>query len=284
MQGRWCGVLTPDRDYDSQPGQGFPGGPDGFASFVRSQVERLRPHDHIDATEDQELLINGRRLDIENLYRMVSHEPERAEEIVEFFLVQLFSAEASEVQDLSLDFARRRIMPRVQPESIFDHLNREMVAHVPYVNNTVIVFVTDLPQMTVSITTEQLLKWRVCAEELDEIARENLRSYAPELHVQLVDSREGGRAAIISEQDGYDAARLLMGDLFERLAPELGGDFLVGTPARDMFVAISRDPGPFVARLQERVTHDFSRLPYPITDQLFYVTRDGVAGTFAAAA
>ncbi len=39
----------------------------------------------------------------------------------------------------------------------FEHLDRQMVAHVPYVNGTVVVFVTDLPHMTISITTEQVV-------------------------------------------------------------------------------------------------------------------------------
>ena len=50
-------------------------------------------------------------------------------------------------------------MPRIQPTSIFDHLDREQVAHISYVNDTVIVFVLDMPQMTVSITVEQLIRW-----------------------------------------------------------------------------------------------------------------------------
>ncbi len=37
---------------------------------------------------------------------------------------------------MTLDFARPRIMPRIQPESIFRHLSREQVAHVPFVNDT----------------------------------------------------------------------------------------------------------------------------------------------------
>jgi hypothetical protein len=59
------------------------------------------------------------------------------------------------------------------------------------------------------------------------------------------------------------------------------GDFYVATPARDTFIAISTGPGPFVGRLKQRVEDDFRRLPYPITRELFYVTRDGVAGTAA---
>ncbi|MCA9300226.1 MAG: hypothetical protein KDA28_14230, partial [Phycisphaerales bacterium] len=78
---------------------------------------------------------------------------------------------------------------------------------------------------------------------------------------------------------GYDAARLLLSSLFERLAPELDGDFYVATPARDMFVAMSGEPPEFVERLRQRVAQDYERLPYPISSDLFYVTRDGVAGT-----
>jgi len=146
------------------------------------------------------------------------------------------------------------------------------------VNGTVIVFVTDLPHMTVSITTEQQLRWNISLDEMDEIARNNLNEYAPDLDVQLVESKEGGRAAIISQHDGYDAARLLLGGLYDRLAPQMGGNFYVAVPARDMFVAISANPAPFVSRLQDRVIQDFRRLPYPISPDFYLVTRDGIAG------
>ena len=65
--------------------------------------------------------------------------------------------------------------------------------------------------------------------------------------------------------------------------PELAGDFYVATPARDMFLAISADPHDFVERIAKRVHLDYRRMPYPITDDLFVVTRDGVAGTKEAA-
>lgn len=257
----------------------IPHDPSAFSDFVAGLLKQMRPGFEVDHTGPRELLVNGRRLDLENLFRMVTHEPDRGSEIITHYLEQLFSAEASEVAAMSFDFARARIMPRIQPESIFNHLNREMVAHVPYVNDTVIVFVTDMPNMTVSITTEQLIRWGVVAEDVEEIARKNLDAYAPELEVQVIESKEGGKAAILSEQDGYDAARVLMGGLYARLAPQLGGNFYVATPARDMFVALSEGPSTFLRRLRDRVEHDYRRLPYPITDQFFYCTRDGVAGT-----
>jgi len=257
----------------------MPREPEAFAETVATMLRRVHPDYSIDLVGPRELLVNGRRLDLENLYRMVNHEPGRGSEIVEHYLDQLFASDTIQLASMSLDFARSRIMPRIQPMTIFGHLSREQVAHVPWVNDTAIVFVTDLPHMTVSITTEQVLRWKLCIDEIETIARENLDEYAPDLEVQLVESKEGGKAAIISQHDGYDAARLLLSGLHERLAYRLGGNFYVATPARDMFVGFSPGPDPFVDRLQDRVTHDYKRLPYPITSDFFYVTRDGVCGT-----
>jgi uncharacterized protein YtpQ (UPF0354 family) len=257
---------------------GIPGEPEAFALRVAELLREIKPECQIEHTGPRELLVNGRRLDLENVYRMVSTEPDRGPEIVRHYLAQLFATEAESVSTMTLDFARSRIMPRIQPVTIFNHLDEQMVAHVPFVNDTVVVFVTDLPQMTVSITTEQMLRWRLAIGEVEEIAMENLEHYSPELEIQFVESKEGGRAAIISEQDGYDAARLLLPGLYRRLAPQLGGDFYVATPARDMFVALSGNPTDFVERVSERVTQDYQRLPYPITSEFYYVTLDGVAG------
>jgi uncharacterized protein YtpQ (UPF0354 family) len=257
----------------------LPNESDDFADQVVGMLRRMQPDFSIELTGPRELIVNGRRLDLENLYRLVNHDPERGEEIIEHYLDQLFSAEATAMATMGLDVLRSRIMPRIQPESIFQHLAREQVAHVPFVNGTVIVFVLDMPQMTVSVTTEQMVRWGVRNEDLDEIARENLRETSLELELQLVQSREGGRAIIVAQQDGYDAARLLLDNLWTRLAPKLGSEFYVATPARDMFVAFTTRPEPFVNRLRARISEDYLRLPYPISRDLFLVTRDGVAGT-----
>lgn len=257
----------------------MPTEPEAFAEQVAELIRQMQPGYRIDLTSPRELLVNGRRLDLENLFRMVAHEPDRGSDIVEHFLDQLFSGEALDMADVPFKVARTKIMPRVQPESIFEHLSRELVAHVPYVNGTVIVFVLDLPQMTVSLTTEQVRRWGISMDELDDIARENLQDYVPDLELQVIESKEGGRAVIVAEQDGYDAARLLLSSLWKNLAPQLGGNFYVATPARDMFIAMSTGPAEFLDRLVDRVQEDYERLPYPISPELFLVTMDGVAGT-----
>jgi uncharacterized protein YtpQ (UPF0354 family) len=255
--------------------------PEAFVAHVVELLRKQFPGRDAVVTGPLHVVFDGRHLGLENLYRMVLRDPRNAQEIVENYLERLFEGEQISGTSLPFSVARARIMPRIQPESIFEQLNREHVAHVPFVNGTVIVFVIDLPQLTVSITTEQMLRWGLQPDDLDAISRENLARYAPDLEVRLIDSHDGGRAAIVQQQDGYDAARLLLSTLHGRLARELKGDFYVATPARDTFIAMSVGPNDFVDRLKQRVEEDYRRLPYPITNELFYVTRDGVAGTAA---
>lgn len=256
--------------------------PDAFVAHVVELLRRQYPARNATITGPLHVVFDGRHLGLENLYRMVLRDPGNAQEIVENYLERLFEGDQISSAPLPFSVARARIMPRIQPESIFEQLDRQLVAHVPFVNGTVIVFVIDLPQLTVSITTEQMVRWGLQPDDLDAIARENLARYKPDLEVRMIDSHDGGRAAIVAQQDGYDAARLLLSTLHGRLAKEMKGDFYVATPARDTFIAMSVGPNKFVDRLRQRIDEDYRRLPYPITSELFYVTRDGVAGTAAA--
>ena len=141
--------------------------PEAFAEAVQTMLRRLRPELQIQLIGPSEMLVDGRRLDLDNLYRLVNHDPDQGSEIVEQYLDHLFANESIAAATMSLDLARPRIMPRIQPESIFQRLTRDLVAHVPYVNDTVVLFVIDLPHMTVSVTTEQMVRWGVTAEELE---------------------------------------------------------------------------------------------------------------------
>ncbi|MSQ90437.1 MAG: DUF1444 family protein [Phycisphaerales bacterium] len=260
--------------------------PSDSQAFTQSVVRLLkgwytsRP---IETISPLKLTVDGKAIALENLFRMVQQDPQRGANFVRGYFDRIFEGDSVGATLIPFAVARHRIMPRIQPESIFESVHRESIAHLPYVNGTVIVFVMDMPEMTVSVSTEQMVRWGIGPEELEEIARKNLCGYAPDLQVQVIASHDGGRAALLSLKDGYDAARLLLSKLHERLAKELRGDFYVATPARDVFIALSYGPDPFIERVRARIARDYSRLPYPITSDFFIVTRDGVAGTAQAA-
>ena len=59
---------------------------------------------------------------------------------------------------------------------------------------------------------------------------------------------------------------------------------LTPMPSAANFLLLRGERSQFLDRLRGRVNQDYKRLPYPITNDLFYVTRDGVAGTLPEAA
>ena len=260
----------------------LPDEPGPFADHVVQLLAARHPEFTLERLSPPEVLVSDRRLDLENLHRLVRQAPDRGDEIIDQYLAHLFENDPGSVTSLPWDIARSMVMPRIHHNSIFERLERELVAHIPFVNETAVLFVIDLPHMTVSITTEQMIKWGIDADTLDDVARKNLAAISDTMDIRLVESKEGGRAAVLSHRDGYDASRLLLPNLHGALAPEMGGDFLVSAPARDLFIAISLEPDPFVKRMQGRSEENFHTLPYPITKTLFYVTRDGVAGSLAA--
>ena len=259
-----------------------PHDPDLFTECVMRIVKRHWPARKTEVAAALRLCVDGRILSLENLHRLVTQGTQPARQVIRTYFERVFEGDLLAGSDVPFAVARPRIMPRLQPESIFDTVESTQVAHTSYVNGTVIVYVLDLPDMTVSISTEQMVRWGLSVDELDDIARENLSRYAPELKLQVVESKDGGRAVVFNLRDGYDAARLLIGSLWRKLAPELHGNFLVAVPARDIFVAITENPPGFVDRIHNRVAEDYGRLPYPISKEFFLVTRDGVAGTAAA--
>lgn len=256
-----------------------------FAHEVATKLRTIKPALTLQEVGDERLLVNNRSLDLSNLKRMVDHDPERAETIITDYLAHLFS-QNTVPESLTWEQAQARIFPRIQPLSIFDLLNQEEVAHTEFVNNTVITYVLDAKEAMVSLRNRDLKKWGKTLSGIHTCAIQNLTKLSDHIEVQRVESKEGGRAVIITAQDGYDASRLLLPELWSRFTNILSstwlgrrsGQFYVCTPSRDMFLAFSMTPAPFVRRLLERVALDYKCLPYPIVATPFVVTRDGIAG------
>jgi uncharacterized protein YtpQ (UPF0354 family) len=230
----------------------MPKEPEAFSEAVAQLIHRMAPDRRIELPSPFEMLIDGRHLALENLYRMVCADPESGVEIVEQFLDHLLDGDEATTISLPYDLARPRIMPRIQPESIFAHLDPRMVAHAPFVNDTVVLYVIDMPNLTVSITVEQMLKWGITIDDIDSVARTNLKQTSERIDMRVVDLEGGGKAIILHENDGYDASRLLLDTLHENIAPHLGRDFLVATPARDAFIAVATTPSELPGKILPR--------------------------------
>ena len=165
----------------------MPREPEAFSEQVVYILRRHFPDKEVTLAGPMDLYLDGRHLGLNNLYRMVLSSPERGVEIVEDFLEQLLEGDDLANISMSYSLVKSRIMPRIQPNSIFEQLEREQVAYLPFVNDTSILYVIDMPRMTVSITIEQMLSWGITIDDVDTVARENLAKYQPELKLQIIE-------------------------------------------------------------------------------------------------
>ena len=145
----------------------MPREPEAFAEHVLQLIQQELPAEEVELAGPMDVLVSGRHLDLNNLFRMVRCEPSRGDEIVREFLSRITEGEAMMGSAMPLSLVQSRIMPRIQPNSLFEQLDKEQVAHTPWVNDTSIVYVIDMPRVTVSITLEQIIKWGLDIEQIE---------------------------------------------------------------------------------------------------------------------
>jgi len=248
-----------------------------LAREIASRVRSLRSSYAIEEI-DGVLFINNQRFSIDTLYRRMTEDSDCGAEILQQYIEDLIN-NYRDAATTSFNDMRTNIMPRIHHEKIFQKLDRDMLAYVPFVNDTVIVFVQDLKSMIATLKMEDVKKWGITLETLEDTARANLDARSSDLEVTLAKGHDDKQVAVFAQQDGYDSARLLLLDLHECLAPMFGGDFYVSIPSRDMFMAFPTKPRSLVARIKDAMKRNYEGSSHPITPDLFYVTRDGIAGT-----
>lgn len=252
--------------------------PEAFTEHVARLFGRLVDRTSIEIVGPLEMRIDDHAVELDDIHKaaLVLTDADACEPMIERFIDASLAAWRIERTPIPFEVARAKILPVI---ASLDQLSRHPEEHVaaqPFVNDTYILYVLDLSGASVPVTIEQLVRWGIEMEAIDTIARKNLAAFQPELELKLFNG-DAGAAALFNVGDGYDASRLLLDQLHGQLAPELGGDFLVAIPTRDVFLAFPTGPDPFVDRLRERVLVDYKKLPYPITENLFLVTLDGVA-------
>ena len=89
---------------------------------------------------------------------------------------------------------------------------------------------------------------------------------------------ESGQINLILFQsgDGYDASRILLPTLHERLREHLGSPFLAAIPNRDILLCFRNDDET-IGRVKGQVEEDYRRMPHQVSDKLYLITADGIA-------
>ena len=186
----------------------------------------------------------------------------------------LRAAEGSPDQTAGFEDVKARIMPMILCETATDQ-EGAMVSQ-PLLPGLRVAYALDNDRTIAYIPQPVFQGWGITMDELHEAALQNLVERSREIGGQAAQDEDGVvNLVILQTLDGYDASRILLPSLHERLRRFLGTPFAAGIPNRDILLCFRNDDD-MVSRLEKQIRADYHQMPHQIADQIFLVTADGL--------
>src|SRR5436309_877069 len=249
-----------------------------FPALVMKLVKGKFPLVKILAAKDGfAVTVNGNLASLENLYRMASLRPDDVQQHVNRWVVELLrAAEGTHDQEGSYQELKPRILPLVLSSEGAQSRGPSVVTQ-PFVEGLIVAYAIDSDRTISYLGRPHFASWNISMEELHETAMDNLVGRSEAMNAHAAQDDDGRVNLILFQQmDGYDASRILLPTLHDRLREHLGSPFAAAIPNRDILLCFRDDPET-VARLKAQIAEDYQRMPHQVTDQLLLVTPDGIA-------
>ena len=248
-----------------------------FLSRVIAIVQQRFPLVKIEpGDEGFALSVNGAMAPLENLYRATALHPDEIKHHVERWAVELLRA-AEGAPDLAATFeeVKERILPMIVSGTPDE--GSEGVVSQSLIEGLMVAYAIDNDRTIAYIPRKRFESWGVSLETLHKTAIDNLTARSEAISAHAAQD-EDGRVNLILFQtmDGYDASRILLPTLHDRLREHLGSPFAAGIPNRDILLCF-RDDEETIARLSQQIADDYQKMPHQVTDKLLLVTPDGIA-------
>jgi hypothetical protein len=229
------------------------------------------------AEQSFSLKVNGHVASLENLYRMAILRPDDTQRHIERWAVELLrAAEGTPDQHAAFDEVRERVLPMLLSEQAGEVQSATMVTQ-PFVAGLHIGYGIDRDRTIAYVPQIAFKEWNIELDDLHATALQNLVARSESIAAQAAQDPDGRINLIIFQtMDGFDASRLLLPTLHDRLSEHLGSPFAAGVPNRDILLCFRNDDET-VARLRHQISEDFRNMPHPVTEKLLLVTPDGIA-------
>lgn len=246
-------------------------------AILREKYPQLRARR---GREDSVIELDSATIDLTNIYGRVRQLPADQQQaaIVEFLdgMVERISR-VGKSDKMPWAEVSKLLRPRLVSQEIRRSGANLMLRE--FAPGCAIAYVLDHGQQVEYVLNDMLTSWGVDSQRVHDTAIANLEGLSESVEIELRQVRGGGRFIAIDTDDSYDAARLTLPRFRGRLLAALGTPVFAGIPNRDFLVVWSAD-APFDV-FAAQVAKDFGKEPYPITDTVFRIDREGIRPTTA---
>lgn len=229
------------------------------------------------AEQSFSLRVNGHVASLENVYRIAVLSPAEMKRHIERWMVELLrAAEGRPDQGGTFAELKPRILPMILSRPQGDVQGPTMVTQ-SFLAGLMIAYAVDNDRTIAYIPQQHFESWKMSIDDLHETALNNLVTRSESMAAHAAQDENGSVNLILFQtMDGYDASRILLPTLHNRLREYLGSPFAAAIPNRDILLCFRNDKST-VARLRSQIEQDFLHMPHQVTEKLLLVTPDGVA-------
>lgn len=243
--------------------------------FTQAAAQMLAAQPEVEVVGIGDLTVNlrvrGREVvgDLESFYNAYHALPERLPDVWLSLAEALLDQPVDRSED-DLDRLLDRVMPMLKPLALLSELRTQklpLVVYRPLVADLMVTYVIDEGQSVVYLNEDHLAKWGVTEPTLYWQALQNLRAKPWKPYPGMIGS---GKAAllILNGNDGYDATRLLLPELFADFVARMPGATVFGVPNRDFLIAFSDADQRVFNQVRAQIEVDAQTQSHPLTDQL----------------
>jgi uncharacterized protein YtpQ (UPF0354 family) len=250
-----------------------------FRQLANELLELLRKKYPDQDFQHDEKGIRGKNqvIYLSNLLRDVKAAPDRRAKIIKHFVESIGEPPDIPMGEETWEEARVRLIPVLKPRDYVkdngptrDQLVREWLGDV------VICYVLRIKNLLRFVTNWDVRRWETDADTVHQVALDNLSRLPWPSRMEGSRQKDGGRVVLVQTTDSLSSSRLLHPELHRLFSQGLGRTFWAGIPDRDTLVLFS-DRRSLKSRIGRRLAIDCRKSSYPITEQAFLVTQDGIA-------
>ncbi len=247
-----------------------------FTDTVVSLARSYFPEMPVAAIDDAHLQFGTHHISLSNLHRRYLAAPEQlSTHVRSFFTAVQNDLPASDLAS-AWNRARSHVMPTLLTPSAVETLPIPIVRE-EWINGLSIGYVLEDGGTDRPISEADAKRWKVSLDTLHEQSLQNLIGRSNEQTMEG-HKADGYTMLVLATPDKYNAARILLPELHRKLREHLGPTFYAALPSAEFLLAFSTAREDVLVRVRQQIAADYSRAKEGLSQKLFLVTPDGIAG------
>ena len=248
-----------------------------FQRRVLAMLGEVQPEcEYSPATDPLAIKLGEQVLGLTNLrasFSLTSQTDDDLRQLVTVHFQQVAAGllDVDERTQVTWEEASPTLMPQLMPAEFLEKLD---LVSVPFTGEIVVGFVLDGQKTYSYVTRSDSKRWDQDASDIYSFAIQNLERRST--GIEMAGFPGENPLMVVNTMDSFDAVRILLEGLRERIAGVVGDEFYFGVPNRDFLICwSSASDSDYQNKVRLQVVQDFEDRPYPLSPLVFQAKNDG---------